>query len=122
MNVGSLLAETEKDLNMCLLTVLPSTINVDTTDANKYLKKIKEQRHDILHRFIHYAVDRNVPMYTKMIADVSMADGVINEIKNDDNVKLVLMKWPDSTRSRGYLSKSSQTISRGSKSKPGSFE
>ena len=33
-------------------------------------------------------------MYTKMVADVTMADGVINEIKNDANVKLVLMKWP----------------------------
>jgi nucleotide-binding universal stress UspA family protein len=33
-------------------------------------------------------------MYTKMITDVTVADGIINEIKNDDNVKLILTKWP----------------------------
>ena len=94
MKVGSILAEAEKDLNMCLLTVLPSTMNVDQKNSGVYLEKLKTQRHAILDRFIHYAVDRNVPMYTKMIADVTMADGVMNEIKNDNNVKLVLMKWP----------------------------
>jgi len=94
MKVGSLLAEAEKDMNMCLLTVLPSTAQVDQQASGDFVEKIKAQRHHILDKFIHYAVDRNVPMYTKMVADVTMADGVINEIKNDPNVKLVLMKWP----------------------------
>jgi len=94
MKVGSLLAEAEKDLNMCLLTVLPSTAQVDQQATGDFLEKIKAQRHHILDKFIHYAVDRNVPMYTKMVADVTMADGIINEIRNDPNVKLVLMKWP----------------------------
>ncbi len=95
MKVGSLLAEAEKDLNMCLLTVLPSTAQVDQQASGGFLDRIKAQRHAILDKFIHYAVDRNVPMYTKMVADVTMADGVINEIKNDNNVKLVLLKWPN---------------------------
>jgi len=98
MKVGSLLAEAEKDLNMCLLTVLPGSINVDFEDSDEYLAKIRAQRQAVLETFIHYAVDRNVPMYTKMITDVTMADGVINEIKNDDNVKLVLMIWPGQAR------------------------
>jgi nucleotide-binding universal stress UspA family protein len=29
-----------------------------------------------------------------MISDDSLADGIINEIKNDSNVKLLLLKWP----------------------------
>ena len=94
MKVGSLLAEAEKDLNMCLLTVLPSTAQVDQQASGDFVEKIRAQRHAILDKFIHYAVDRNVPMYTKMVADVTMADGIINEIRNDPNVKLVLMKWP----------------------------
>jgi len=98
MKIGSLLAEAEKDLNMCLLTVLPGTINMDTEGSDQYLEKIRAQRHAILEKFIHYAVDRNVPMYTKMITDATLVDGIINEIKNDDNVKLVLMKWPGKTR------------------------
>ena len=94
MKVGSLLAEAEKDINMCLLTVLPSTAQVDQQASGKFLEKIKIQRHHILDRFIHYAIDRNVPMYTKMVADISLADGIINDIKSDPNVKLALLKWP----------------------------
>ncbi len=82
MKVGALLAEAEKDINMCLLTVLPSTAQVDQQASGEFLEKIKAQRHHILDKFIHYAVDRNVPMYTKMVADISLADGIINDIKN----------------------------------------
>jgi len=95
LEVGSLLAEAEKDTNLCLLTVLPGALVTDFESSNDYLEKIRAQRHAILNRFIHYAVDRNVPMYTKMLSDATMADGIINEIKNDDNVKLVLLKWPE---------------------------
>jgi len=94
MKIGSLLAEAEKDLNMCLLTVLPVTINVALEGSEEHMATVRAQRHAVLDTFIHYAVDRNVPMYTKMITDITMADGVINEIRNDDNVKLVLMAWP----------------------------
>jgi len=95
MKVGSLLAESEKDLNMCLLTVLPGNAQLDPLKPGEYIEKIREQRHAILDKFIHYAVDRNVPMYTKMVADDSLASGVVNEIKNDDNVKMVLFTWPE---------------------------
>lgn len=98
MKVSALLAEAEKDTNMCLLSVLPSSINAELMDTDKYIGKVRAQRHAILDSFIHYAVDRNVPMYTKMITDASMADGILSEIKNDNNIKLVLMKWPEQTR------------------------
>ncbi len=94
MKVGSLLAEAEHDLNMCVLTVLPSSLQRNTQNSDLVLEKIRAQRHAVLDRFIHYAVDRNVPMYTKMTSDITSADGIINEIKNDDNVKLMLMRWP----------------------------
>ncbi len=79
--------------------MLPSTAQVDQQASGEFLEKIKAQRHHILDKFIHYAVDRNVPMYTKMVVDITMEDGVINEIKNDANVKLVLLKWPGRTSS-----------------------
>ncbi len=94
LKVGALLAEAEKDMNMCLLTVLPSTAQTDQQISNDFMEKIKIQRHAVLEKFIHYAVDRNVPMYTKMVSDMSFEDGIINEIKNDSNVKLLLLQWP----------------------------
>jgi nucleotide-binding universal stress UspA family protein len=96
MKVGSLLAEAEKDLNMCLLTVLPTSSQLKKQDSQDLMETLYEQRHAVLEKFIHYGVDRNVPMYTKMITAVSMMDGIMDEMRNDDNVKLVLMKWPES--------------------------
>jgi len=36
-----------------------------------------------------------VPMYSKTIVGQSLADGIINEIKSDNNVRLVLFRWPE---------------------------
>lgn len=94
MKVGALLAEAEKDTNLCLLSIVQNPVQVDSEEPSAYIERIRAQRHAILDSFIHYAVDRNVPMYTKMIAGFTMTDGIITEIKNDNNVKLVLMKWP----------------------------
>jgi APA family basic amino acid/polyamine antiporter len=93
--VGSLLAEAEKDLNMCLLNVLPNQSTLEIIETPRQLDILHTHRQDILERFIHYAVERNVPMYTKMISAASMVDGVMEEIRNDDNVKLVLLNWPE---------------------------
>lgn len=99
MRVGTLLADAEKDTNMCLLSVLPGSMKDEDEESEEYLDKIKTQGQVILKHFIHYAVDRNVPMYTKMITDASMADGIMSEIKYDNNIKLALMKWPGRARS-----------------------
>ncbi len=105
MKIGTVLAEAKKDLNMCLLLVVPKSSQTDQEADPKFMVNLQEQRRSILEKFIHYAVDRNVPMYTKMIADDSLADGIITEVKNDSNVELVLMKWPkQSTDRRTYIS------------------
>jgi amino acid transporter/nucleotide-binding universal stress UspA family protein len=93
MKLGALMAESEKDLNMCALTVVPSTGQVDAGASGEYVDMVRQQRRAILDHFIHYAVDRNVPMYTKTVTGLTLADGIVNEIKNDPNVKLLLMNW-----------------------------
>ncbi|MBG0784474.1 MAG: amino acid permease [Anaerolineaceae bacterium] len=100
MKIGTVLAEAKKNLNMCLLLVVPKSAQVDQEAGEQFLDSIRAQRRAVLDKFIHYAVDRNVPMYTKMITDTSLADGIINEIKNDDNVNLLLLKWPDESLAR----------------------
>lgn len=93
MKLGTLMAESEHDLNLCALTVVPSTGQVDEGTSGNFVDGIRQQRHAILDHFIHYAVDRNVPMYTKTVTGPTLADGIVNEIKNDPNVKLLLMNW-----------------------------
>lgn len=93
MKLGALMAESEHDLNMCALTVVPSTGQMDTSSSSSFVDGIRQQRRAILDHFIHYAVDRNVPMYTKTVTGPTLAEGLVSEIKNDPNVKLVLMNW-----------------------------
>lgn len=94
IKVGTVLAEYEKDLNMCLLSVIPKIAQVDEMADSQFIDGIKLRRQAILEKFIHYAIESNVPLYTKMITDNSMEDGIINEIRSDNNVKLLLMHWP----------------------------
>ncbi|MHC1773219.1 MAG: amino acid permease [Flexilinea sp.] len=97
MKIGTALAEAEKDLNVCLLSILPKNARINIQTDNQFLESFKLQRQSILEKFIHFAIERNVPLYTKMIADDSLSDGIINEIRSDNNVKLLLLKWPDET-------------------------
>lgn len=114
MKIGTVLAEAEKDLNLCMLSILPKTAQVDVEQSDQFLEEFKKRRQYILEKFIHYAVDRNVPLYTKMVADDSLANGIINEIKNDNNVKLLLLKWPDEPKTRiTYINTIKKVISDG---------
>jgi nucleotide-binding universal stress UspA family protein len=110
MKLGTVLAEAEQDLNMCLLSVIPKNAQVDEEMNGKFIEKIRQRRKFILEKFIHYAVERNVPLYTKMVADESLAKGIINEIKNDNNVKLLLLKWPDDTFARDIYVKAIKEV------------
>jgi L-asparagine transporter-like permease/nucleotide-binding universal stress UspA family protein len=110
MKLGTVLAEAEQDLNMCLLSVIPKNAQVDEEMNGKFIEKIRQRRKFILEKFIHYAVERNVPLYTKMVADESLAKGIINEIKNDNSVKLLLLKWPDDTFARDIYVKAIKEV------------
>jgi nucleotide-binding universal stress UspA family protein len=110
MKLGALMAESEKDLNMCALTVIPTTGQVDQKAPGNYVDEIRQQRRAILDHFIHYAVDRNVPMYTKTVTGPTLADGIVNEIKNDPNVKLLLMNWLEDRPGKDPINQIAQRV------------
>ncbi|MBN2046332.1 MAG: amino acid permease [Anaerolineaceae bacterium] len=99
MKIASTLADAEKDLNMCLLLVAPKSKPSDRIAEDESLEHLQQRRRQILDKFIHYAVERNVPMYTKMIAADSLADGIIDEIRNDNNVKMLMLRPPEAIHS-----------------------
>ena len=99
MKIGTTLAEAEKDLNMCLLLVAPKSEQENQEGNENSPEAFRERRKTILDKFIHYAVERNVPMYTKMIAADSLADGILDEIRNDNNVKMLMLRPPEAPHS-----------------------
>jgi APA family basic amino acid/polyamine antiporter len=90
MRLGAYLAEVQSDINMCILRIVPK----DSNAANRTIEQVQQEHQYILEKFIHYAVERNVPLYSKSIVADSMAQGIINEIKTDNNVRLLLFDWP----------------------------
>jgi len=122
MKLGALMAESEKDLNMCVLTVVSNMGQVDVKAPGNYIENIHQQRSAILEHFIHYAVEHNVPMYTKTIAAPTLADGIINEIKNDPNVKLVLMSWLEDKAGKDPINRIAQRVISEGKTNIGIFK
>ncbi|MGB4595164.1 MAG: amino acid permease [Anaerolineaceae bacterium] len=91
VKIASMLAEAKSDMNMCFLRVIAA----EPTEATRQLERLQSSHQYILERFVHYAVERNVPMYSKTVVGKTLADGIIDEIKTDNNVRLVLFRWPD---------------------------
>jgi amino acid transporter/nucleotide-binding universal stress UspA family protein len=91
VKIATMLAEAKSDMNMCFLRVIAS----ESTDATRQPERLQSSQQYILEKFMHYAVERNVPMYSKTVVGETLADGIIDEIKTDNNVRLVLFRWPD---------------------------
>ncbi len=90
MKLGASLAESQSDTNMCILRVVPR----DPEAAGRLVADIQKDHQFILEKFIHYAVEKNVPLYSKSVAADTLAEGIIEEIKTDSNVRLLLFDWP----------------------------
>jgi hypothetical protein len=62
---------------------------------SQYVGKMQLHKQAVLERFIHYAVERNVPMYTKMVSSKSIADAIQQDVEAHHNTKLVLINRPE---------------------------
>ncbi|MFA5612469.1 MAG: universal stress protein [Anaerolineaceae bacterium] len=90
IRIGARIANAQNDVSMCLLQVIEPQVT-----ANESAKaRLERSRQYILEKFIKHAVERNVPMYAKTVTDLTFADGIINDVRNDNNVRLLLFKWP----------------------------
>jgi len=106
ISLGTMLAQAEQDINLCLTSVVTDALINQNGNRDEYLQKVDTQRQNVLRKFIHYAVDRNVPMYTKMVVGNSIAKSLHKEVELDANTKLILLPWPEK-HSSSHLSEES---------------
>ena len=95
MSLASIMAQAEQDINICLLTVVTSSVSEDSGDRTRYMTKLTAQRQSVLERFIHYAVEHNVPMYSKLVSGPSIADAIVSDVDAHRNTKMVLINRPE---------------------------
>ena len=96
MKIGAGLAEAQSDMNMCMLLVMKKS----TTENEQSLEHFRQTRQYVMEKFIHYAIERNVPTYSKTVTANSLAEGIIDEIKMDNNVRLLLLRMPRESAGR----------------------
>jgi len=90
VRLGARIANADNEMNLCLLQV----IDRHAAEDEEARKKLISSRQYTLEKFIKYAVERNVPMYSKTVSGSSTASGIVDEMRGDNNVRLMLLKWP----------------------------
>jgi amino acid transporter/nucleotide-binding universal stress UspA family protein len=95
VKLGAILAKVRHDTTMCILQVMPESTNKDQHEANS--KQLDESNQYILRKFINYAVENNVPLYSKTVIAESLSQGILDVTRVDNNVQLVIFKWPENS-------------------------
>ncbi len=108
VRLGARIANADNEMNMCLLQVVDQKV----TEDEQARENLNLSRRYTLEKFIKYAVERNVPMYSKTVSAASTADGIIDEMRGDNNVRLLLLKWPVSEENQLEFSNNLDSIIR----------
>lgn len=95
MSLAAIMAQAEQDINICLLSVVTSSVHEENGDRTRYMSKLSAQRQAVLEKFIHYAVEHNVPMYSKLVSGTSIADAIVQDVEAHRNTKMVLINRPE---------------------------
>ena len=107
VHLGSILAQASEDTYMCVLSVEPRA-SIQVRKAKSVLRDTQHplkpaepstRRRSRRERFLlsevaNEALMRNVALYTKSRVAPSVAHGILDEIAERDNVRLVLAGWP----------------------------
>ncbi|MDD4043076.1 MAG: universal stress protein [Anaerolineaceae bacterium] len=108
IRIGARIANAQSDVSMCLLQVVDPQI-AENEDARA---KLQSSRQYTLEKFIKHAVEQNIPMYAKTVTDSTPAEGIINELRNDNNVRLLLFKFPVGEKEQAKFDASVEPIIR----------
>ena len=90
IRLGARIAKAQSDANLCLLQVVEPEVSENPEAKTQLISS----RQYALEKFIKYAVEQNVPMYAKSITAPTLSEGIVDDLKYDDNVRLTLFKWP----------------------------
>jgi len=108
VRLGARIANADNEMNLCLLQVVDKQV----AENDQARERLNQSRQYTLEKFIKYAVERNVPMYSKTVSGDSAAGGIIDEMRGDNNVRLLLYKWPVSEESQIEFGENLETIIR----------
>ncbi len=92
VHVATMLASGGEDVSICVLTVLLKSDKLSDEHSARLAARVGRKNTPLLRQIAAEAVSKNVPLYTRLRPAHTVAEGVIEEVR--DNVKLILMGWP----------------------------
>jgi nucleotide-binding universal stress UspA family protein len=91
--IAYVLARASQDTTVCLLTVVPKS-RLRNGTAERAIARLGLRQNLLLSQVASALHSENVPVYTKVRAADTAADGILAELRNHGADKLILMGWP----------------------------
>ena len=93
VRLAAILAQSIEDTSICVFHIArnnhtpPASKSIERRLASTLTSSIPDQ-------IVQEARNRNVPLYTKTRSNPNIANGILEEVEDSQNIKLVLAGWP----------------------------
>ncbi|MBC7264989.1 MAG: amino acid permease [Chloroflexi bacterium] len=94
VHLASILAQASEDTSICVLTIVRVSSRLPQGMVKRLVDHLGPRQKSLLNQIAEDAEARNVPLYTKMRASPDISTGILSEIKDHGDVKIILMGWP----------------------------
>ncbi|MHB0859250.1 MAG: amino acid permease [Anaerolineae bacterium] len=91
--IAHMLARASEDTSVCLLTVVPNK-SLGPGARKHAIASLALRQNRILSEVAGELHSENVPVYTKIRAADSIAEGILTEVRSHGSDKLILLGWP----------------------------
>ncbi len=93
-HLAAIIAQATEDSYICVMSVIVPGPDFSLESAKWLVRRIKPQKMSLMSQIVEKASVENVPLYTKLRAAPTIADGILEEIESRSNVRWLLTGWP----------------------------
>ncbi|HQE91831.1 MAG TPA: amino acid permease [Anaerolineae bacterium] len=93
-HLATIIAQATEDSYICVMSVIVPGPDFSLESARWLARRVKPLKVSPLNQIAEKAFAENVPLYTKLRAAPTIADGILEEIESRSNVRWLLIGWP----------------------------
>jgi len=94
VHLAAIVAEASDDTYVCMMSVLAAGPTMSLAAAQQVARQLKPQQQSFLAQIATEMTMKNIAIYSKVRAANSVGEGILDEIGNRSNVRLLLTGWP----------------------------
>ncbi|MBN2007456.1 MAG: amino acid permease [Anaerolineae bacterium] len=94
VHLAAIVAQASEDAYVCVMSVLASGPNLPLSSAQHLAQQLHLQQQSFLSQMASDSIAQNVAMYSKVRAAEGVSAGILGEIEDRQNLKMLLIGWP----------------------------